>query len=69
MHHRNGEKRTIDIFTTEKEIPLAGHPTIGAASWFLHHTPSEDDKKEVRRLITKSGKIPVVFGFMRQGSR
>ncbi|KAF7589113.1 hypothetical protein BBP40_004748 [Aspergillus hancockii] len=43
----------------DAEIPFAGHPTIGAASWFLHHTPSEPDKKEVRQLITKSGEIPI----------
>ncbi|CAG8139413.1 unnamed protein product [Penicillium salamii] len=48
-------KRTIDIFTTDCEIPFAGHPTIGAASWFLTHSP----EKGVTTLATKSGEIPI----------
>ncbi|KAJ5348314.1 hypothetical protein MYU51_010857 [Penicillium brevicompactum] len=48
-------KRTIDIFTTDCEIPFAGHPTIGAASWFLTHSTDEG----VTTLATKSGDIPI----------
>lgn len=48
-------KRTIDIFTTDCEIPFAGHPTIGAASWFLTHSSDEG----VTTLATKSGDIPI----------
>ncbi|CAG7926841.1 unnamed protein product [Penicillium olsonii] len=47
--------RTIDIFTTDCEIPFAGHPTIGAASWFLTHSA----EKGVTTLATKSGIIPI----------
>ncbi|KAJ5807000.1 Phenazine biosynthesis PhzF protein [Penicillium riverlandense] len=47
-------KRTIDIFTTICEIPFAGHPTIGAASWFLCHAEGG-----VSILGTKSGDIPI----------
>ena len=52
--------RTIDIFTVECEIPFAGHPTIGAASWFLHHSPDSPDHP-VTSLITKSGEIPITL--------
>lgn len=51
-------KRRIDIFTTDCEIPFAGHPTIGAASWFLQHSTKQDDR-QVDALITKAGEIPV----------
>ncbi|KAJ5747963.1 uncharacterized protein N7511_009659 [Penicillium nucicola] len=51
--------RTIDIFTTDCEIPFAGHPTIGAASWFLTHSPNPADGPGVTTLTTKSGNIPI----------
>lgn len=51
-------KRTIDIFTIECEIPFAGHPTIGAANWFLCQTASTTP---VTSLITKSGEIPIAI--------
>ena len=51
-----GETRTIDIFTTDMELPFAGHPTIGAASWFLSLGGTSSP---VNRLITKSGEIPI----------
>ncbi|KAF9889618.1 hypothetical protein FE257_007126 [Aspergillus nanangensis] len=47
--------RTIDIFTTDEELPFAGHPTIGAVSWFLELSPNEQDRANARTLITKSG--------------
>lgn len=49
-------KRTIDIFTIECEIPFAGHPTIGAANWFLCQPANAG---QVTSLITKSGEIPI----------
>ena len=47
--------RVIDIFTTSEELPFAGHPTIGAASFVLkvlrwHH---------VETLVTKAGPIKI----------
>jgi PhzF family phenazine biosynthesis protein len=54
------KKRTIDIFTIEGELPFAGHPTIGAANWFLCQSPSENGiAEQVTSLITKSGEIPI----------
>lgn len=50
-------KRAIDIFTIECEIPFAGHPTIGAASWFLSHAAASNGG--VDTLVTKSGEIPI----------
>ncbi|KAJ5543161.1 hypothetical protein N7535_005590 [Penicillium sp. DV-2018c] len=52
-------KRTIDIFTTDHELPFAGHPTIGTASWFLHHSTNPADSSNVTTLTTKSGDIPL----------
>lgn len=59
VHAGSGEKRTIDIFTTACEIPFAGHPTIGAASWFLYHSPVQQEREQVRCLVTKAGEIPI----------
>lgn len=53
-----GETRTIDIFTTDMELPFAGHPTIGAASWFLS---LGEATSPVNRLITKAGAIPIAL--------
>jgi PhzF family phenazine biosynthesis protein len=55
---RESTKRTIDIFTTVCEIPFAGHPTIGAASWFLTHSTDPADGGATT-LATKSGDIPI----------
>jgi PhzF family phenazine biosynthesis protein len=49
-------QQRIDIFTTTKELPFAGHPTIGAASWVLYLSP---DKGDVDTLLTKAGPIPI----------
>ncbi|KAJ5683136.1 hypothetical protein N7462_006301 [Penicillium macrosclerotiorum] len=56
---RQQDKRTIDIFTIEGEIPFAGHPTIGAASWFLCHAADSAKGSGVTTLVTKSGEIPI----------
>lgn len=56
VHEPN--KRTLDIFTIECEIPFAGHPTIGAASWFLCHA-ADAAHNSVTTLVTKSGEIPI----------
>ena len=30
----------VRIFTTQEELPFAGHPTLGTATWLrLHHAP------------------------------
>lgn len=55
---REASKRTIDIFTLEGELPFAGHPTIGAASWFLCHA-ADTARTGVTTLVTKSGEIPI----------
>ncbi|RAH71961.1 PhzF family phenazine biosynthesis protein [Aspergillus aculeatinus CBS 121060] len=63
----NTTHRTIDIFTPTDELPFAGHPTIGAAAWFLRlsslspssgNPPKED---AITHLITKSGTIPIAL--------
>lgn len=59
VHAGSGGKRTIDIFTTTCEIPFAGHPTIGAASWFLCHSSIKHETELVRCLVTKAGEIPI----------
>jgi PhzF family phenazine biosynthesis protein len=53
--------RAIDIFTESVELPFAGHPTIGAASWFLCHAAEKDSNGNaaVQNLLMKAGKVPI----------
>ncbi|OJJ95858.1 hypothetical protein ASPACDRAFT_1883135 [Aspergillus aculeatus ATCC 16872] len=55
----NTTHRTIDIFTPTEELPFAGHPTIGAAAWFLHLSENPPKENAITHLITKSGTIPI----------
>ena len=50
-------KRGIDIFMTDRELPFAGHPTIGAASWLLHLSPEVGQYPRVDTIVTKAGEI------------
>src|SRR5205809_4329584 len=55
---REGKK--VRIFTVEKELPFAGHPTLGTA---LHLYASESNQKKLAEITLdlKAGKIPVRF--------
>ena len=66
----------VRIFTTEEELPFAGHPTLGTAAWLYLNHPRLKGAQEIV-LELNSGKIPVrfepqpegelgVFGRMRQ---
>ena len=66
----------VRIFTTREELPFAGHPTLGTASWlYWHHAGMRG--QETVRLKLNAGVVPVrfdearggpgVFGTMRQG--
>ena len=65
----------VRIFTTEEELPFAGHPTLGAATWVRMHHP-ECRGETVIVLEENVGPIPVrfadedgrpgMFGTMRQ---
>ena len=50
----------VRIFTTEEELPFAGHPTLGTASW-LRAQPGPVRGAETVVLRLKSGAIPVRF--------
>jgi trans-2,3-dihydro-3-hydroxyanthranilate isomerase len=66
----------VRIFTTEEELPFAGHPTLGTASWLYWNHP-ELAGEEMIALDLAVGTIPVrfapeephhqgIFGTMRQ---
>lgn len=40
------DRWTVDIFMTSKELPFAGHPTVGTACYVLSRTAEERDIKE-----------------------
>ncbi|CZR57717.1 related to phenazine biosynthesis protein phzC [Phialocephala subalpina] len=46
--------RKIDIFTSQAEVPFAGHPTIGTSFYILYTTAQNVDT-----VITKAGPIPI----------
>ena len=57
MHEGNPDGPiNIDIFTTDAELPFAGHPTIGSG-WYLLSRYLANDRVTLR---TKAGDIPVV---------
>ena len=51
----------VRIFTPEKEIPFAGHPTLGTAYVILNEIIGEPVKKVVLNL--KIGQIPVTINY------
>ncbi|KAI0600081.1 Diaminopimelate epimerase-like protein [Biscogniauxia sp. FL1348] len=61
------DAREIDIFTTDREIPFAGHPTIGTAVLLRYFYSSISRELswsatgglDIRKLITKAGPIDI----------
>ena len=49
----------IDIFTTTDELPFAGHPTIGTASYVLNGLSTEAGMTRHGTFVTKAGRIPI----------
>ncbi|KAI1259262.1 hypothetical protein F5Y18DRAFT_410250 [Xylariaceae sp. FL1019] len=52
----SAEAREIDIFTVEREVPFAGHPTVGTAVLVRHHMGGTE---KVQSLVTKAGPIGI----------
>jgi trans-2,3-dihydro-3-hydroxyanthranilate isomerase len=50
----------VRIFTTQEELPFAGHPTLGTASWLWMHDERLRGADEIVLDLTV-GKIPVRF--------
>ncbi len=50
----------VRIFTVDEELPFAGHPTLGTASWLWANHPTWKGADEVR-LRLRSGTVPVRF--------
>ncbi|MHB1021359.1 MAG: PhzF family phenazine biosynthesis protein [Acidobacteriaceae bacterium] len=56
----------VRIFTVQEELPFAGHPTLGTASWLWWNHPSLRGAEEIR-LDLQVGQIPVRFQSPEQG--
>lgn len=50
----------VRIFTTHEELPFAGHPTLGTASWLRLHRPEFTDAEEIT-LLLNVGPVRVRF--------
>src|SRR5579875_3733102 len=58
--HDRTEGVRVRIFTTEEELPFAGHPSLGTASWLhLNHAPVRG--AENLKLLLNVGPIPIRF--------
>jgi trans-2,3-dihydro-3-hydroxyanthranilate isomerase len=56
--HDRSEGVRVRIFTTQEELPFAGHPTLGTASWLhLNHPPLLGARE--LKLLLNVGAIPV----------
>jgi len=51
----------VRIFTTQEELPFAGHPTLGTASVLKQHAP-ETVHDDTISLALNVGRVPVRFG-------
>jgi trans-2,3-dihydro-3-hydroxyanthranilate isomerase len=57
----------VRIFTTQEELPFAGHPTLGTASVLKMQAP-EIVENETVTLALKVGKVPVRFERREKGA-
>ena len=56
----------VRIFTTTEELPFAGHPTLGTASWLYWHHPRLRGTETIT-LKLNAGAVPVRFDNARGG--
>jgi trans-2,3-dihydro-3-hydroxyanthranilate isomerase len=56
----------VRIFTTEEELPFAGHPTLGTATWLYFNHPTLRGAESIT-LRLKVGPITVRFEPCREG--
>ena len=57
----------VRIFTTTEELPFAGHPTLGTATWlYLHHATLRGEP--IIELALNAGKVPVRFAARVEGA-
>jgi trans-2,3-dihydro-3-hydroxyanthranilate isomerase len=50
----------VRIFTTEEELPFAGHPTLGTATWLYFNHPT---LRGAKRITLKLNVGPIVVSF------
>jgi trans-2,3-dihydro-3-hydroxyanthranilate isomerase len=58
----------VRIFTTDEELPFAGHPTLGTASWLYWNHPDLRGAETIA-LDLAVGTIPVRFAPPQQGEQ
>jgi trans-2,3-dihydro-3-hydroxyanthranilate isomerase len=64
VEHERGVQ--VRIFTTREELPFAGHPTLGTASWLYGNHPILHGASEIT-LDLRVGPIPVSFSAQQGG--
>ncbi|HEY2038861.1 MAG TPA: PhzF family phenazine biosynthesis protein [Edaphobacter sp.] len=66
IEHEHGVQ--VRIFTTDEELPFAGHPTLGTASWLYWNHPVLRGQETIA-LDLQVGRIPVRFKAPQQGEQ
>ncbi|KAI1610997.1 phenazine biosynthesis protein-like protein phzf family [Exophiala viscosa] len=57
-HDKTDQSVRIDIFTSQAEVPFAGHPTVGTANYLLRLLQN-DPLNNVPALQAKAGRFPI----------
>lgn len=65
--HERANGVRVRIFTTHEELPFAGHPTLGTASWLRFNHPAFHDASSIT-LRLGVGPIQVSFGAQRENA-
>ncbi|KAK9235314.1 hypothetical protein V1525DRAFT_410344 [Lipomyces kononenkoae] len=64
ISYTDKQRYKLDIFTTDQELPFAGHPTIGTACFIAESSGQGLDSTKSTAFITKAGEIPFSYDKM-----
>jgi PhzF family phenazine biosynthesis protein len=76
LHEKGGDAQedtwTVDIFMTTKELPFAGHPTVGTACYILGKTAQErgiQDGVIKAKFHLKAGPVGLQYNVAKKTAR
>lgn len=73
LHEAEGPSNSwsVDIFTTDEELPFAGHPTIGTACFALSSiAPEQHGQDEIQAAFTlKAGPVHLRYSPSKKAAR
>lgn len=76
LHERNGSEQdgiwTVDIFMTDRELPFAGHPTVGTACYVLSRVARERHIEQgtlEASFKLKAGPVQLLYDVVRKTAK